>query len=209
MGKAFIDRTGFKYAQLTVLSYSAKSENKTKATWRCLCECGNISEVTGNNLVSGHTRSCGCLQIKAMEARRIYAKEHAAEYAVWRSIKQRTSTTAGKNVAWYGHISMCPEWYESFDAFLRDMGKRPGKGFSIERKNNALDYSASNCVWATAQDQANNRRTNHVITFDGETLTVAQWSRRTGIKEHTIAARIRKSGWTPEAALTTPILGKQ
>ena len=209
MGKTFIDRTGYQYGLLTVISFSGNPTGKTKTTWACLCACGNTVQVTGSNLATGHTESCGCLLVKKMTDRRVYPKEASEEYAIWRGIKQRTGLASGKNTVWYSQVSMCQEWFDSFAAFLQDMGKRPSKLHSIERKNGLKGYEPDNCIWASAQDQANNRSTNHVLTFNGETLTLAQWSRRTGIKEHTIGARINRYGWTVEAALSTPTQGKQ
>ena len=209
MGKAFIDRTGHKYGLLTVTSFAGKPDGKTKSTWACLCDCGNAVQVTGSNLATGHTESCGCLLIKEMYERRVYPKEVAEEYAIWRGIRQRTGAAPGKNAKWYSSVSMCPTWRQSFDAFLQDMGKRPSKLHSIERKDSLKGYEPGNCIWATAQEQANNRSTNHLLTFNGESMTLSQWSSRTGIKEHTIGARINRYGWTVEAALSTPTQGQQ
>lgn len=58
------DITGQKFGKLTVL-YRVDIDNRNgkykKSTWLCQCECGNIVEVTRSNLISGNTRSCGCL----------------------------------------------------------------------------------------------------------------------------------------------------
>ena len=207
MGKLFINRIGHMYGLLTVTAFNGKQEGKSKATWECLCKCGNSLQVTGSNLTTGHIQSCGCLLIAELEGRRLYPKEVVEEYGIWRGIKQRTGTSPGKDAAWYTHISMCPAWSESFDAFLQDMGMRPSKLHSIERKDGSKGYEPGNCIWATAQEQANNRSTNSLQTHNGESLTLAQWSRRTGIKEQTIGARINRYGWTVEAALTTPTQG--
>jgi len=42
-----------------------------------------------------------------------------------------------------------------------------------------------------------------VLTFEGESLTVAEWSQRTGIRVKTLLERCRK-GWSVEQVLTTP-----
>ena len=99
MGKSFINRTGHVYGLLTVTAFNDKQEGKSKATWECLCNCGNSLQVTGSNLSTGHTQSCGCLLIAELEGRRLYPKEVVEEYGIWRSIKQRTGTSPGKNAA--------------------------------------------------------------------------------------------------------------
>ena len=91
----------------------------------------------------------------------------------------------------------------SFEAFYEDMGRRP-EGMSLERVDNDKDYSPDNCIWATTPEQGTNQRTNRRITHDGETLTMMQWSRRTGLSKHVIYRRLKK-GWSIEKTLTTPL----
>jgi len=86
--------------------------------------------------------------------------------------------------------------------FLVDMFETWKPGLSIERKDNALGYSPENCKWGTKREQSLNRRTAHLITFNGETLNSTVWAERTGIERKTITGRIKR-GWTVEEALTT------
>lgn len=57
-----IDITGQKFGLLTVIGKNPDSPLKN-IHWYCKCECGNIIEVSGKNLKSGNTQSCGCLKI--------------------------------------------------------------------------------------------------------------------------------------------------
>jgi len=98
---------------------------------------------------------------------------------------------------------MCDDWFTSFDNFFRDMGPRPD-GLSIERKDNDGDYSPENCIWATPTTQANNRRSNHLLDFNGQTKTLMEWSRVVGLRHWTISQRIHKLGWSVCDALTIP-----
>lgn len=59
------DLTGQQFGNLTVLECLGTKGHSV--AWRCLCKCGNIKEVTSNNLLSGETLSCGCLRSRGEE----------------------------------------------------------------------------------------------------------------------------------------------
>lgn len=94
---------------------------------------------------------------------------------------------------------MCKRW-EKFSKFLEDMGERPDGNYTIERINNDLGYSPSNCRWAYYKEQYRNTRQTFMVTAFGETLTLGEWSQRIGIKAHTLSCRIKR-GWPIERAL--------
>ena len=55
---------------------------------------------------------------------------------------------------------------------------------------------------------AHHYHSREVLTWDGETLTLVEWSQRTGIRVKTLLQRCRK-GWSVEQVLTTPPGGER
>jgi hypothetical protein len=126
-----------------------------------------------------------------------HGKSYSSEYKAWISMKYRTSDRSKGNFRKYYYsrgIKTCKRWLgpNGFSYFLKDLGPKPHKNFSLERKNNDLGYTPKNCIWASPQVQQNNTRNTIFLTFNGETLSVAQWSKRIGIKANTIKSRIKR-----------------
>lgn len=123
------------------------------------------------------------------------------EYCIWSGIVKRCTNPKTKIFPFYGGrgIKVCHRWMK-FENFYADMGPRPSKSHSIDRKHNDGDYEPSNCRWATRQEQMGNRRGNMYITMNGQTLCCAEWARRLGLQDQTIRRRV-KLGQTGEQAL--------
>jgi len=130
--------------------------------------------------------------------------EHTAEYDIWRSMRQRCSDVGCPRYEQYGArgIRVCERWND-YANFIADMGRRPPEKASIDRIDNSGDYTPENCRWATAKEQANNRSSNKIVEFNGERMTVSQWSSKIGIGYSALVKRLSK-GWSPQKALTTP-----
>ena len=102
-------------------------------------------------------------------------------------------------------ITVCEEWKDNFLAFaIWAIENGYADDLTIDRIDNNKGYSPSNCRWASLREQANNRRNNTILTYNGESHTIAEWSRKLNMSRDTISLRIRK-GWSAEEALTTPI----
>ena len=84
------------------------------------------------------------------------------EYKVWAAMKQRCQNPRDPRYHRYGGrgITVCPEWCDSFDAFLTHIGPRPSKGYQLDRIDNDGCYEPGNVRWATPQQQALNRSTS-------------------------------------------------
>lgn len=130
----------------------------------------------------------------------------SVEYRTWSRMKTRCTNPNDAGYHRYGGrgIAVCARWASSFEAFLADVGRRPGPGYSIDRIDNDGDYKPGNVRWTTRAQQTLNYSRNRSLTFDGKTLTISQWSAETGLNEATIGNRLDRYGWPVEAALTLP-----
>lgn len=175
---------GNRFGRLVVLREEGKRAD-------VICDCGKKRNVQVQHLIYGRTRSCGCLRAEMLSERRLkHGLTETREYAIWSKMKHRCYNPNSTGFEYWGGrgIKVCDEWIDSFECFLRDMGKCPPK-MSIERKDNDGNYEPSNCCWATRTQQTNNQRRNIHITHNGKTQTVAQWAKELGIKYHTLYAR--------------------
>ena len=127
------------------------------------------------------------------------------EYFTWGQMIQRCHNPKDGQYHNYGArgIAVCERW-RKFENFFEDMGKCPS-GMSINRKDNDGNYEPDNCHWATLEEQSNNKRNNHWITYKGERKTVAQWARALNIPNSTLNQRLSTYLWPEERALSLPV----
>lgn len=113
-------------------------------------------------------------------------------HAIWRGMISRCSLPKAAGYKHYGGrgICFCERW-KVFENFLDDMGL-PKDGESLDRIDPNGNYEPGNCRWADNFVQSNNRRNNRRVTFNGETLTLAEWARKLNIPRNTIVRRYNK-----------------
>ena len=204
-----LDLVGLRVNFLTVLERTEKRAGPS-VLWRCRCICGRDDVLVRAYLLkSGRIKSCGC---KTKEILRAARSTHGLSrnpdtrptFMVWRHMRERCEKPKHKSFANYGGrgISVCERWRD-FGAFFNDMGPVPPGG-TIERIDNEGNYEPGNCRWATAKEQANNRRSNRLVTFMGETKTLMQWAESAGLSFDTFDRRL-SLGWSMEDALSKPL----
>lgn len=197
----YIDLTGQKFNRLTFLNPVPEMRNRN---WELLCECGNTTRAQAGNVTSGHTRSCGCLQI---EVRTTHGRSKSPEYEAWANMTGRCRNPKHTGWKYYGArgILVCEEWLGrgGFDVFIAHIGERPHKGLSIDRIDNERGYEPGNVQWATIDQQARNKRSNHWIEINGERKLLRDWAEIYDIDETTIIHRIER-GMSEQDAVTVP-----
>ena len=200
-----LNLTNQKFDRLTVLRCAGHQGKKV--LWECQCECGKITYNCTNALTSGKSKSCGCLRTERLiKYSTKHNQRHTRIYELWKAMKNRcynSNISCYKNYGGRG-IKVCDEWKNDFQAFYNwSMDNGYNESLSIDRIDNNGNYEPSNCRWTDRTTQANNTRTNHYITFNGETKTLTQWAREYSLNVSCLRARI-ENGWSIEKALTTP-----
>jgi hypothetical protein len=142
-------------------------------------------------------------------------KKNHPLYGVWNSMIQRCENPRNPKYTSYGArgIRVCGSWREGgnrwngtpgFDWFLADMGPRPSRRHTLERKDTDGDYEPNNCVWALQKQQQRNRRNNKILALHGRSQSLAAWAEEVKISQFTIQSRLAY-GWSVREALTTPV----
>lgn len=185
-------------------------------TWRVGCDCGRVVERCAQSIASGRSGQCQACQaqdaaaVRALPVPSRVGGVQRPEYKTWSAMLARCYDPTEDYYYRYGGrgIAMCDAWRTSFAAFFRDVGERPGPGYSIERIDNDGDYAPGNVRWATAKEQARNTRRNRNIEIDGRTQCVAAWAEELGVRPQLIFKRLG-IGWSERDAVLTPVGGSR
>ena len=198
-----IDITGQRFNKLLVLrEYGRKHK---EVTWECLCDCGNITIVPSYAIRTGATKSCGCYTGKTKTSFR-ESMRGTHIHTAYTNMLTRCYNPHYYLFQHYGGkgIKVCDDWLGD-DGFINFYNWSLANGcsgnLSIDRIDNSKNYSPDNCRWVTMKEQQNNRTNNRMITVNGETHTIAEWSRINKIKYATIQNRL-KYGWSEQDAVT-------
>lgn len=205
--REFKDKVGQVFGRLTVIEVLEKGRVLVK------CECGTVKDVYYYDLAYGKTISCGCWnREKTTKMNTTHNQTNTRLYMTWQDMKKRCSNPKSIGYHNYGGrgIKVCEEWKNDFQSFY-DWAMANGytDELTIDRIDVNGNYEPNNCRWATIKEQGFNRRNNHLLTFNGITKTMMEWSMETGLNYDCIRARINDYGWSVEKALTTQSRGKK
>lgn len=189
------DLSGRTYGRLKILELVERDFENNNHVYRMSCECGSIVEKRIRAVAYGKTvRSCGCLAKETLIKRNTthgLSRVMPAEYKIWKDMWARCSNPKRSDWKWYGGRGIgVDERWEDFAAFAQDMGSRP-EGMTIDRIDSNKGYGPGNCRWATLVQQANNRGSNHRISVDGQSMTLAEAAGATGVPATRIRARLK------------------
>ena len=206
-----LDLTGKRYGRLVVIEFVGTLPNdKSVSLWKCKCDCGNEKIIKIGSLQSGATKSCGCLRLEKV---RTHNKSNTRIYKIWQGIKRRCNNTNCNAYKIYGArgIKICDEWsnINGFENFYNwSMNNGYSDTLTIDRIDVNGNYEPDNCRWATMEEQGNNRRGTKKYVIDGESHTITEWSKISGVSRENIRRRI-KSGWDIKKAVFKPLETKE
>lgn len=187
---------------------------KFRPYWDCICECGNKGVIDEKTLISGESKSCGCLRKEmATEWGKVRRYKHGLSshplLNIWSGMIQRCTNPKASGYNNYGGrgVMVCDEWLYNYKHFYDwAMGNGWAKEFQLDKdtKGDGLLYSPETCCFVTRKQ--NNRATsrNINITFNGHTKCLTDWANEIGINYTTLHVRIFKNKWPLEIALTKP-----
>ena len=200
-----IDLTGQRFGRLFVVEEYGRQNGHV--TWLCQCDCGKKTITCTGDLRKGKTTSCGCFHNEMVSnLTRSHSKCGTRLYAIYSNMRQRCLNEDNRAYKWYGGrgISICLEWLDSFQKFYEwAIENGYSDKLTLDRIDSDGNYEPSNCRWVTIKEQQNNKRSNHLFTYNGETHNLREWSELTGINYGTLKNRLCRYGWTTERAFNT------
>lgn len=192
------DLSGNKFGKLTLVKIFSYNPIK----YECKCDCGNTKIIRASDILSGKSRSCGCVHGN----HKTHGKTHTRLYSIYNNMINRCKNPNVDCYKYYGGkgISICEEWEKDFQKFYNwAMGNGYEENLTIDRIDVNGNYEPDNCQWVTMKEQANNTTRNRIIKYNGESKTLKQWAEILGFDESVLRNRLNR-GWSVERAIETP-----
>lgn len=157
------------------------------AKWECFCDCGKKVWVRRDALLSGHTKSCGCIHLMGA-----HKHSNTRIYKIFQNMKQRCYNPKNTSYKSYGGrgITVCNEWKDNFISFYNwavNNGYRDD--LTIDRIDVNENYCPENCRWATRKEQARNMTTNRIINVNGEKICLAEFCEKNKLNYKRVSKR--------------------
>jgi hypothetical protein len=208
--KTILISPGDRYGKLTIVREVAPMGKFRKVL--CVCECSNEKEILLQNLRSGITISCGCYHKQRIKDPKPQTRKENFEYKetrlfkIWEGIKKRCYNKRCHAYKYYGAkgIELFTDWHRFLDFRKWALNNGYSDKLTIERMNVEKNYEPGNCTWIPLSDQNNNKSNSRKVRHGNDEMTVAEWSKKLGIKLMTLTRRLN-AGWSVQDALFKPI----
>ncbi|MFE6075613.1 hypothetical protein ACFVQB_14170 [Paenibacillus sp. NPDC057886] len=200
MGKPFVNLEGKKLGELTILKRVYPKTKQTCAHWLCKCNCGKKFISQSGALIGGHTKRC----VKCRQGLRRKC-DNKRILNTWNHMIQRCYTMKATHYNDYGGrgIKVCDEWRNSPQEFEKwAMSNGYSDVLTIDRINVDGNYEPDNCRWVDQKTQANNKRNNRYVEYEGIRKTIKQWSEELGVSEYRIRYRMNQGITDPKIILS-------
>lgn len=197
-------RIGQKFGKLKLLSFK-EMRNKSERIYNVICDCGNSSQASYNNMRIGNTTSCGCYSKEiTSRSNKTHGKSNQPIYNRYRAMMSRCYDSKSIQYKNYGErgILVDEDWH-TFEGFFSDMGYPPTPKHQIDRINNDGPYSRENCRWITAKENVKNSPKTLKLLYKGKEKTIRELSEEYNLNWKCLKKRL-SLGWDLETALKTP-----
>ena len=184
-----IDLTGQRFGYWTVIKREGRYNNGD-ARWLCRCICGKEKTVRGGNLRKGESTSCKCKRVPPNVK---HGLSKTRLHRIWETMKARCNNKNFLPYRNYGEkgVSVCEAWNKNFMSFYNwAMANGYKDDLTIDRINVFGSYEPSNCRWTTSLNQANNRRNNRYIIYDGIKKSLSEWARYFGVNKRKLVYKL-------------------
>ncbi len=205
------DFIGTNIGKIKIIKYlgtiKKNTTNDNHKFWLGKCECGQEMYLRANEIINQSRKMC----IHCSKPAKTHGMTNTRLFYIWQNMKGRCYNPNNQDYYNYGgrNIKVCKEWRNNFSSFYKwAINNGYSQSLSLDRIDNNRNYSPKNCRWATNLEQANNKRNNIIIEWNGVTDTISNWSKKTGINKECLRSRYYNN-WDSERMLTEkPIVGK-
>ena len=179
--------------------------------WKMKCSCGELFVAQPSDS-KGVCRKCAMEKLSVERTKHgespKQGKRNASKlYSIWVNMRNRCFNSDNKSFIYYGGrgISVCDEWNEflNFEKWAIQNGFE--ENLTLDRIDVNGNYEPENCRWISRKEQMRNTRSNHLLTYNGDTKTMAEWAEITGIPYSTLRQRINKYNYSFEKAFTKQV----